>query len=52
MKQLQKAENKTQFIYYKELQISSEQYQMNRVAMIESNSEKVLDIVHKVFNIG
>ncbi|CAD8055920.1 unnamed protein product [Paramecium primaurelia] len=61
---LQKAENKHQFIYYKALfwklyyylsamqQISSELYQMNRDAMIESKSEKVLDIVQKVFNVG
>ncbi|CAD8154798.1 unnamed protein product [Paramecium octaurelia] len=62
--QLQNGENKHQFIYYKALfwklyyylsammQISTELYQANRDAMIESQSEKVLDIVQKVFNVG
>ncbi|CAK76402.1 unnamed protein product, partial (macronuclear) [Paramecium tetraurelia] len=61
---LEKSENKHQFIYYKALfwklyyylsamlQISTELYQANRDAMIESQSEKVLDIVQKVFNVG
>ncbi|CAD8124540.1 unnamed protein product [Paramecium sonneborni] len=64
MVELKKQENQHQFIYYKALfwrlyyylqamaQISTDLYQFNKDAMIESTSENVMNIVQKVFNVG